>query len=86
MVIGGKTPPISHANLQQAGVAIVLYANAALQGAMLGMRNALQHLHKYKLIAEQDGIVAGFAERQRLVGKDAIDALEAKYAGTKTTR
>ena len=86
MVIGGKTPPMDYADLQQAGVAIVLYANAALQGAMLGMRNALQHLHENKLIAEQDGIVAGFAERQRLVGKDAIDALEAKYAGTKTTR
>jgi 2-methylisocitrate lyase-like PEP mutase family enzyme len=80
MVIGGKTPPISYADLQQAGVAIVLYANAALQGAILGIQNALEHLRSRKLISEQDGIVASFAERQRLVGKDQIDAFEAKYA------
>ena len=83
MVIGGKTPPISYADLQQAGVAIVLYANAALQGAILGMQNALEHLRSHKLISEQDGIVTGFAERQRLVGKDQIDAFEAKYASKK---
>jgi 2-methylisocitrate lyase-like PEP mutase family enzyme len=86
MVIGGKTPPMAYADLQQAGVAIVLYANAALQGAILGMQNALEHLHEHKLITEQDGIVAGFAERQRLVGKDAIDALEAKYSGKEKNR
>lgn len=80
MVIGGKTPPVAYADLQQAGVAIVLYANAALQGAILGMQTALEHLRRHKLISEQDGIVAKFAERQRLVGKDRIDALEAEYA------
>ena len=80
MVIGGKTPPISHADLDRAGVAIVLYANASLQGAILGMQNALGKLRTRKLISEQDGIVATFAERQRLVGKPQIDAFEAKYS------
>ena len=76
MVIGGKTPPMSYQDMSDAGVAIVLYANASLQGAILGMQNALGRLWDAKVIAESDGIVATFAERQRLVGKDGVDALE----------
>lgn len=80
MVIGGKTPPMSHDDFQRIGVGIVLYANASLQGAILGMQNALSQLRETKVITEQDGIVATFSERQRLVGKDEIDALESRYA------
>lgn len=79
MVIGGKTPPISHDDLERIGVGIVLYANASLQGAILGMQNALSQLREIKVISEQDGVVATFAERQRLVGKGEIDAMEARY-------
>lgn len=80
LVIGGKTPPISHDDLHKAGVGIVLYANASLQGAILGMQNALAQLRDKKVVTEQDGVVATFAERQRLVGKDQIDAMETAYA------
>lgn len=80
MVIGGKTPPVSHDDFQEMGVGIVLYANASLQGAILGMQTALAELRDRKVITEQDGIVASFAERQRLVGKNEVDRLEAKYA------
>ena len=79
MVIGGKTPPISYEDLQTMRVGIVLYANAALQGAILGMGQALRQLRDTKVIAEEDGVVVTFSERQRLVGKPRIDELEMRY-------
>jgi len=80
IVIGGKTPPMSHEQLKAAGVGLVLYANAALQGAMLGMQNALRHLKSAGQLEESSGLVVTFQERQRLVAKPEIDALEKRYA------
>src|SRR5690606_13612757 len=68
MVIGGKTQPVSVDALRDAGTAIVLYANAALQGAIVGMQKALGQLQSAGVLTEADGIVATFKERQRLVG------------------
>lgn len=80
IVIGGKTPPMSHEQLIEAGVGLALYANAALQGAMLGIQTALRRLRTEGRLEEASGIVATFEERQRLVGKPEIDALERRYA------
>ncbi|RAH98867.1 carboxyvinyl-carboxyphosphonate phosphorylmutase [Acuticoccus sediminis] len=79
MVIGGKTPPMSYEDLSAAGAAIVLYANASLQGAILGMQTALGQLRTTKVISEADGVVAPFSERQRLVGKDLVDEMDTRY-------
>ena len=79
MVIGGKTPIFGAEELGQLGYGIVLYANAALQGALAGMQRALTTLRDTKRIDEDPTLVAPFAERQRLVGKPAWDALEKKY-------
>ena len=80
IVIGGKTPALSAAELAAAGYGIVLYANAALQGAVLGMHRALRVLQKDGQLGEDPGLVTPFAERQRLVDKPLYDALEKKYA------
>jgi 2-methylisocitrate lyase-like PEP mutase family enzyme len=79
MVIGGKTPIVDAEELARLGFGIVLYANAALQGALMGMQKALGALRDDKAILESSGLVTPFAERQRLVGKPAWDALEALY-------
>ncbi|GAB1387267.1 oxaloacetate decarboxylase [Melaminivora sp.] len=79
MVIGGKTPLFSAQELGALGFGIVLYANAALQGAVLGMQKALTTLRETQQLSEGSGLVAPFAERQRLVGKPGWDALEARY-------
>lgn len=84
MVIGGKTEPVSTAALTDAGVAIVLYANAALQGAIAGMQAALRQLGASGVLTEADGIVATFAERQRLVGMGTVQKLERAYATERT--
>lgn len=79
MVIGGKTPIAGTDELAQLGYGIVLYANAALQGALAGMQRALTVLREKHRIDEDPALVAPFKERQRLVGKELIDALEQRY-------
>jgi len=79
MVIGGKTPIFGAEELGQLGYGIVLYANAALQGALAGMQRALTVLRDTRRIDEDPTLVAPFKERQRLVGKPEWDALEKKY-------
>ena len=79
MVIGGKTPIFNAEQLAELGYGIVLYANAALQGAVMGMQKALTVLRDEKQVLESGGLVTPFAERQRLVGKPQWDALEARY-------
>jgi 2-methylisocitrate lyase-like PEP mutase family enzyme len=79
MVIGGKTPIFNAEELGQLGFCIVLYANAALQGAVMGMQKALTVLRDEKQVLESSGLVTPFAERQRLVGKPEWDALEKRY-------
>ncbi|MDB5958104.1 isocitrate lyase/PEP mutase family protein [Ramlibacter sp.] len=80
MVIGGRTPIFDAEELGRLGFAIVLYANAALQGALAGMNRALSVLRDTRRIDEDPTLVASFAERQRLVGKPEWDALEKRYS------
>jgi 2-methylisocitrate lyase-like PEP mutase family enzyme len=80
MVIGGKTPLFKADQLGEWGYGLVLYANAALQGAVMGMQKALTTLRDAREVQESSGLVASFAERQRLVGKPWWDALEKRHA------
>ncbi len=80
IVIGGKTPALTADELGSLGYGLVLYANASLQAAVLGMQNALSVLKKDGRLDESGGLVATFAERQRLVGKPLFDELEQRYS------
>ncbi|MDR8073186.1 isocitrate lyase/PEP mutase family protein [Burkholderia cenocepacia] len=80
IVIGGKTPTRSRDELARLGYGVVLYANAALQGAVHGMQAALTELRDTGRLDENPALVAPFAERQRLVDKARFDALDARYA------
>jgi len=80
MVIGGKTPIIGNEELGRLGFGIVLYANAALQGAIAGMQKALTTLRDVRRLDEESGVVTPFKERQRLVGKPEWDELEKRYS------
>jgi 2-methylisocitrate lyase-like PEP mutase family enzyme len=79
VVIGGKTPELPNEKLRQLGFAGVLYANAALQAAILGMQRALSHLKQHGQIGDATDLLASFAERQRLVDIGAFQAMERKY-------
>lgn len=76
IVVGGKTPPMPAAQLGRLGYSVVLYANATLQGAVLGMQRALGALRRDGKLDEDPALLAPFLERQRLVGKPLYDELE----------
>ena len=78
MVLGGKTPIVDKKAVAEMGFSLVLYANAALQGAVHGMQSTLSTLKEKGVLNER--AVTSFAERQRLVDKQAFDLMEARYA------
>jgi 2-methylisocitrate lyase-like PEP mutase family enzyme len=79
IVLGGRTPELPNETLKQLGFAGVLYANLALQASVRGMQLALDVLRKNGQVGDANALAVDFSERQRLVGKDAFDALEQKY-------
>jgi 2-methylisocitrate lyase-like PEP mutase family enzyme len=80
IVIGGRTPELPNEKVKELGYAGVIYANVALQAAVLGMQAALGELRRKGHMGDAAQLVADFSERQRLVHKDEFDALERKYA------
>ncbi len=79
MVFGGKTPLLPREELAAIGFAGILYANAALQAAMLAMKDVMAHLHKHGSLAGTEDKVISFADRQQLVDFDRFRALEQRY-------
>jgi len=79
IVVGGLTPMLPLAELEDAGFSLVLYANAALQASMHSISSVLGHLKKVGSLQGAEHQLARFAERQRLVRKDWYDALEQSY-------
>ena len=69
IVLGGRTPELPNEKLKELGYAGVIYANVALQAAVKGMQAALGELRRKGHMGEATGMVADFAERQRLTGE-----------------
>jgi 2-methylisocitrate lyase-like PEP mutase family enzyme len=80
MVIGGKTPLLPREELAAAGYAVVCYANAALQAAMLAMQEAMRHLHEKGSIEGLESKLMMFAERQQVLDAQRYSDLEKRYA------
>jgi 2-methylisocitrate lyase-like PEP mutase family enzyme len=80
IVAGGLTPMIGLDALEEMGFSMVLYANAALQASIAGMQKVLGHLKTKGSLDGASDQLAGFEERQRLVGKPRFDDLEKKYS------
>jgi 2-methylisocitrate lyase-like PEP mutase family enzyme len=80
MVEGGVTPVLPAAELGELGFSIVLYANAALRGALFGARAVLEELKRTGSTQGALDQMIGWDERQRLVGKPFYDSLSERYA------
>ena len=80
MVEGGLTPLMTKSELADLGFSIALYANAAMRGAVVGMRAVLQHLANYGDTKEADKLMISWHDRQSLVRKPEFDALDKQYA------
>ena len=85
MVFGGQTPPVGQRDLATMGFAGVLYANAALQAAVHGMREVLGELRRNGSLDAVRDKVASFEVRQRLVDKGTYDGLEQRYTSQSPT-
>lgn len=80
MVEGGLTPILSRDELAELGFSVALYANAAMRGAVRGMREVLGHLAKHGDTSEAAELMISWQDRQALVRKPEFDALDARYA------
>ena len=80
VVHGGKTPMLSREAFAELGFAGVLYANAAMQAAMLAMKRTLGHLASVGSLAGVESDILGFAERQAVVDHARWIELEQRYA------
>ena len=81
-MFGGRTPLLTIDELRELGFSVALYANAALQATILAVQEVLGHLKQQGSLAGAENRLASFTERQRIVAKDAFDALEARYIGS----
>jgi len=79
MVEGGKTPLLPRDELVEMGFSVILYANAAMQGAILGSQTVLASLRDTGSLDAAHDRLAPWAERQRLVRRAAYDDLEQHY-------
>ena len=79
MVFGGLTPPASRDELSALGFGGVLYANAALQAALLAVDDVMAALRRDGSLAQVADRLAGFEQRQYAVDKPHYDALEQRY-------
>ena len=80
VVEGGVTPQLPADELGALGFSIVLYANAALRGAVHGMRVVLEHLRRTGSTLGALEQMIGWEQRQELVGKPFFDELSERYA------
>lgn len=80
MVEGGLTPLTSRADLGELGFSIALYANAAMRGAVSGMRQVMEHLMTHGDTKEAGDLMITWADRQELVRKPEFDELDRRYA------
>ncbi|WP_377299451.1 oxaloacetate decarboxylase [Rhizobium sp. SGZ-381] len=79
IVFGGKTPDPGRSEMTKMGFSLVLYANAALQASVRAQYEVLGALKQTGSLDAVAGQLATFEERQRVVSKDAWDALEQRY-------
>jgi 2-methylisocitrate lyase-like PEP mutase family enzyme len=80
LVEGGKTPLLAKEELVAMGYSIILFANAAMQGAIRGSQKVL---HALRDTGSLDSVITELApwdERQRLVRKPHFDQLERRYS------
>lgn len=84
MVEGGLTPLMSRAELAELGFGVALYANAAMRGAVAGMRQVMNHLMEHGDTKDAAHLMIDWEDRQSLVRKPEFDELDRRYAADVT--
>ncbi|MPY96202.1 MAG: carboxyvinyl-carboxyphosphonate phosphorylmutase [Acidimicrobiia bacterium] len=79
LVEGGVTPALPAARLEALGYSIALHANLALLASVGAMQAVLGELRASREVTETRGVLASWEERQRLVRRQELDDLGARY-------
>lgn len=82
VVEGGLTPHLSFDELKEMGYNIVLYANSAMRGSIVGARAVLAHLKSQGSTQAVSELLVDWQERQRLVRKPFFDNLQVRYGNS----
>ena len=81
IVFGGKTPMLPREELAAMGFAGILYANAAMQSAMMAVKRTMTHLYKAGSLAGAEADILPFDDRQVCVDYARWTAMEKRYTG-----
>ncbi len=81
IVFGGKTPMLPREELAAMGFAGILYANAAMQSAMMAMKRTMAHLHEVGSLAGAEQDILPFNDRQVFVDYARWTEMEKRYKG-----
>jgi 2-methylisocitrate lyase-like PEP mutase family enzyme len=84
IVHGGKTPMLPREVLAEMGYGGILYANAALQAAMLSVSSTMRHLRQHGSLKGFEDQLMGFGQRQEVVDFARWSELGARYASGST--
>jgi 2-methylisocitrate lyase-like PEP mutase family enzyme len=84
MVEGGDTPILPAEELGELGFSLALYANAALRGAVFGMRTVLESLKAVGTTSQVLDRMISWEDRQSIVNKPFYDELDERYATPET--
>ena len=79
MFHGGKTPLVPAARLEAMGYRLMIVPSDMQRAAIYGMQRAARLLRQRGDTAPMAGEMAGFAERDEIVGLPEVKALETRY-------
>lgn len=79
MFHGGKTPLVPAARLEAMGYRLMIVPSDLQRAAIYGMQRAARLLRQRGDTAPMAGEMAGFAERDEIVGLPEVEALETRY-------
>lgn len=82
VVHGGKTPMLERDEFAALGYAGILYANAAMQAAMLAMQRTLAALRRTGSLRGAEAALMSFADRQACVDHAGWVERERRYIGS----
>ena len=75
----GKTPPLSAEEIQALGFSIVIYPVGTIFTAARAMQTMLAQLKEKRRMTEDTAQMTTFAEYNKIVGMDALVAMESSY-------
>ena len=86
MAMSGKTPVLPASEIEALGFGVVIYPGLSLSAAIPGIRRALAELRETGGIVASSNEMASFRDFFELMGLEAVQGLESRYAVSEGAR